>query len=149
MNPTKEPNIIESKGINQETLKEIIEEILLSKDGKVFSYDYLCDVYKIPDARTVRKYISVARTIFKAPIANYRPKNSLMKGGYVKADTWNDYEHTFFTQMKHAISIIKTQNAVRKDFAKKMNLSLFDQSIFNTEFEDIIKIVDSYQEKKQ
>ena len=141
MEPTKEKNIIESKGINQETLKEIIEEILLSKDGKVFSYDYLCNVYKIPDARTVRKYISAARTIFKAPIAN-------VKGGYAKADNWNDYEHTFFTQIKHAISIIKTQNAVRKDFVKKMNLSLFDQSIFNTEFEDIIRIVDSYQEKK-
>ena len=140
MEPTKEKNIIESKGINQEILKEIIEEILLSKDGKVFSYDYLCSIYKIPDARTVRKYISAARTIFKAPIAN-------VKGGYKKAENWDDYKGTFYKQMKFAISIIKTHNAVRKDFAKKMNLSLFDQSIFNTEFEDIIRIVDNYQEK--
>ena len=88
----------------------------------------------------MRDYISVARTTFKVPIAN-------VKGGYKRADTWDSYKATFYKQMKFAISIIKTHNAVRKDYAKKMNLSLFDQSIFNTEFEDIIKIVDSYQEK--
>jgi predicted AAA+ superfamily ATPase len=141
MEPTKEKNIVESKGINQEILKEIIEDILLSKDGKVFSYEYLCNVYQIKDARTVRKYISAARTIFKAPIAN-------TDGGYKKADTWDDYKDTFYTQIKHSISIIKTQNAVRKEFAIRNNLSLFDQSVFNTEFEDIIRIVDNYQEKK-
>jgi hypothetical protein len=140
METTEEKNIIESKGINQEILKEVIEDILLSKDGKVFSYEYLCNVYHLKDERVVRKYISAARTIFKAPIAN-------VKGGYAKADNWDAYKETFYTQLKHAISIIKTQNAVRKDFAKKMNLSLFDQSIFNTEFEDIIRIVDQYQEK--
>jgi hypothetical protein len=142
MEPPKGKNIIESKGINQEILKEMIEEILLSKDGRVFSYDYLCNVYHLKYARVVRKYISAARTIFKAPIANVR-------GGYKRADNWNDYLPTFSTQIKHSISIIKTQNAVRKEFAIRNNLSLFDQSVFNTEFEDIIKIVDSYQEKNQ
>jgi hypothetical protein len=135
-----EKNILKSKGLDQQILKEIIEEILLSKNGKVFDYDYLCNVYKLKDERVVRKYISAARTIFKAPIAN-------VKGGYKKADDWSDYKQTFYTQLKHAISIIKTNSNVRKEFAKRMNLSLFDQSIFNTEFEDIIKIVDQYQER--
>jgi hypothetical protein len=141
MEPAKEQNILEQKGINQTILKNMIEEILSAKDRDVFDYDYLCKKYGLKDGRVVRKYISAARTTFKVPIAN-------VKGGYKRADTWEDYKSTFYKQMKFAISIIKTHNAVRKDYARKMNLSLFDQSIFNTEFEDIIKIVDNYQEKK-
>ena len=142
MEPAKEPNILEEKGVNQEILKKIIEEFLSADSKLVFSYDYLCTKHGLKDGRVVRKYISVARTIFKVPIAN-------VKGGYKQADTWDDYKQTFYKQMKFAISIIKTHNAVRKDYAKKLNLSLFDQSMFNTEFEDIIKVVDNYQEDKR
>jgi hypothetical protein len=132
---------LDKRGIDQTILKNIVSEILTSTEKTVFGYNYLCKTHSIKNAREVRKYIAAARTIFKAPIAN-------VKGGYKRADNWDDYKRTFYAQIKHAVSIIKTQNAVRKEFAIRNNLSLFDQSIFDTEFEDIIRIVDAWKEKK-
>ncbi|MDD5006579.1 MAG: hypothetical protein PHS33_08800 [Candidatus Omnitrophica bacterium] len=130
---------IESKGIDQNILANVLGEILSSEDGKLFTYKYLIDKYGLKSRRVLRKYIEVARIDFKAPIAN-------PGGGYKKANSWNDYKETFSLLVKHSITVIKTQNAVRKEFARRMNLSLFDQSVFNTEFEDIIKAVDQYQD---
>lgn len=147
MTSTKKPNIVEKKGINQEILTEIIEDILSSKDDHLFTYSYLCTIHKLKSRRVLRKYIEAARKVFKAPIAGVEGTKD-EEGGYKKANDWDGYKQTFYVLVKHAVTTIQTQAAVRKDFARRMNLSLFDQSIFNTEFEDIIRIVDQYQEKK-
>jgi hypothetical protein len=131
---------LEARGIDQNILKGIIDDVLSTKKDETLGFDYLCDKHGLGNRRTLRKYVEVARKLFKAPIAS-------VVGGYKKANDWNDYKSTFYVLVKHAITTIQTQNAVRKEFAERMNLSLFDQSIFNTEFEDIIRAVDQYKEK--
>jgi hypothetical protein len=143
MKSNKEPNIVEKKGINQEILTEIIEDILDSKDGTIFPYQQLCDVHQLKDRRILRKYIEAARRLFEVPIAVVPRK------GYKKANDWDDYKNTYYEQVSHSITAIITQNKVRKAFAKRMNLSLFDQSMaFDPAFEDIIRAVDRFQEKQ-
>lgn len=137
---TKDKTVELPETVNREKLKQLIKFIMQRTDSDPATHEEIVKEFELKDEREVRVYIELARKVFKAHIGNGKGGR-----GYCNATNWDEYKPTFSKQIRHAIAIIKTQNAIRKDFAASNSISLFDQSLFNSEFESIIQVVDNFQ----